>query len=286
VPGVIELLKPRGLDLSGRVKFVRHQQKGVNLYDLMVSGYLDRYQSIQSKPVFRECDTIISFIGQPRSQARFLGVYRNLGERRVKDVPPLKGYTQPEDPEWFYYDLEKMKGFEDFEERIIIHWGRGAITWHQWATEKSDKEVIEVLPAGYTRPWPGYLDFILTHDELIRICNNPEANREWVHKLTAVAGVYLITHEGNQYVGAAYGKEGIYGRWRQYAQNGHGGNKELKELLETQPDAYKQFRFSVLRELPRSMSDKEIIQKEMLYQEKLGSRSFGLNFDRYEEPAT
>lgn len=82
-----------------------------------------------------------------------------------------------------------------------------------WVAENEDKEVVELLPQGYTRPWPDYLDFILTHDELVRICSNPEANREWVHKLTAVAGVYLITHAGNQYVGSAYGREGIYGRF-------------------------------------------------------------------------
>lgn len=286
MPGVIELLKLRGLDTDKNIKFVRHQDRRFDLYDLMISGHLDRYQSTQSKPVFRECDYIISFIGLPRSQARFLGVYRVLRERRVKDAPPPVGYPIPEDPKWFYYDLELMPGFEDLQERIIIHWGKAAIMWHQWVAENEYKEVLELLPKGYTRPWPDYLDFILTHDELVRICNNPEANREWVHKLTAVAGIYLITYEGNQYVGSAYGKEGIYGRWRHYAQSGHGGNKELIKLLETQPDAYKQFRFSILRELPKSMSDKEIIQKEMLYQEKLGSRVFGLNSDRYKEQSS
>ena len=52
--------------------------------------------------------------------------------------------------------------------------------WHQWVRKDNDKEVVELLPKGYTRPWPGYLDFILSHDELVRICHSPEANREWV----------------------------------------------------------------------------------------------------------
>lgn len=206
-----------------------------------------------------------------------MGVYRKLGERRVKDVAPPDGYPIPEEPEWFYYDLEQVPGFEDLQERIIIHWGKAAIKWHQWVDENNDKEVVEILPAGYTRPWPGYLDFILTHDELVRICNNPEANREWVHKLSAVAGVYLITHEGKQYVGSAYGKDGIYGRWKQYAHSGHGGNVQLEKLVALRPDVYKQFRYSILRELPKSMSKKEVIGIEMLYQQKLGSRAFGLN---------
>ena len=280
---VIELLNLQELASSKQIKFVRHQDKRVDLYDLMISGHLDRYQSVQSKPVFRDCDYIISFTSLPRSHARFLGVYRKMGERRVKDVPPPVGYSIPENPEWFYYDLELMPGFEDFQERVIINWGKAAIKWHQWATKDNDKEVIEVLPVGYTRDWPGYLDFILTHDELVRICNNPEANREWVYKLSTVAGIYLITHEEKQYVGSAYGKGGIYGRWRQYAQDGHGGNAQLKKLLESKPDSYKQFRYSVLRDLPKSMSAKEVIHIEMLNQEKLGSRAFGLNSETAKE---
>lgn len=275
--GVIELLKLRKLDTSASIKFARHQDQRIDLYDLMISGHLARYQSVQSRPVFRDCAYIISFFGLPRSQARFLGVYRKLGERRVKDVAPPEGYPIPEAPEWFYYDLEQVPGFEDLQERIIIHWGKAAIKWHQWVAEDNDKEVVEILPAGYTRPWPGYLDFILTHDELVRICNNPEANREWVHKLSAVAGVYLITHEDKQYVGSAYGKEGIYGRWKQYAHSGHGGNVQLEKLMALQPDSHKQFHYSILRELPKSMSKKEVIGIEMLCQQKLGSRAFGLN---------
>lgn len=276
---VIELLKLRGLDTAAKIKFVRHLDRRIDLYDLMISGHLDRYQSTQSKPVFRECDYIISFIGLPRSQARFLGVYRVLRERRVKDAPPPAGYPLQEDPKWFYYDLELVPGFEDLQQRIIIDWGKGAIKWDQWATEESDKEVVEVLPAGYTRPWPDYLDFILTHDELVRICSNPEANREWVHKLSAVAGVYLITYQGRQYVGSASGKEGIYGRWRQYAQGAYSENAKVKQLLETNPDCYKQFRYSILRTLPGSMPKQEVIAKEMLDQVKLGSRDAdrGLN---------
>ena len=82
--GVVELLKLRELDTSTPIKFVRHQDQRIDLYDLMISGHLERYQSVQSWPVFRKCDYIISFFGMPRSQARFIGVYQVLGERQVK----------------------------------------------------------------------------------------------------------------------------------------------------------------------------------------------------------
>lgn len=97
--------------------------------------------------------------------------------------------------------------------------------------------------------------------------------------LSSVAGVYLIldTVSGMQYIGSAYGKEGIIGRWEQYARNGHGGNKQLMELLEKDPERITKFQYSILITLPQSMTKNEVINVEMLYKKKLGSRSFGLN---------
>ncbi|MFF2589646.1 hypothetical protein ACFVSS_17475 [Peribacillus butanolivorans] len=43
------------------------------------------------------------------------------------------------------------------------------------------------------------------------------------------------TKEGKQYVGSASGKEGLLGRWKEYAINGHGNNTKLKELIEADP---------------------------------------------------
>jgi hypothetical protein len=108
---------------------------------------------------------------------------------------------------------------------------------------------------------------------------NPAAHRDWQSSLSAVAGVYLILAEttGEQYVGSAYGLSGIWGRWQQYAANGHGNNKLLKRLIESNkayPDA---FRYSVLQVLPRSTKDSEVIRWEWKYMEKLGTRAKGLN---------
>jgi hypothetical protein len=275
----MELLNLRGLNDTTKVKFVRHQDSHVDLTELMILGYLDRYQRVQSRPVFKNCDFIVSFIGLSQSRARFLGVYRVNGVRFVKDVPAPADYPLPEEPDYFCYDLEKIEGFADLEERIIIDWGKSARAWHQWSQTIGDSEVIELLPRGYTRPFPGYLDFILSHDELVRICTNPEANVEWFHKLSAVGGIYLITYNEKLYVGSASGEDGILGRWQEYAVNGHGGNVKLEALQAADPDCYKHFRYSVLRTLPLSTPKKEIIFAEVLTMEKLGSRSvsIGLN---------
>ncbi len=274
---IMELLELRGLVDTAHTKFVRHQVTGVDLTELMILGYLDRYQRVQARPVFKDCRFIVSFIGLTQSRARFLGVYRVNGVRLVKDEPAPEGYPLLEKPDYYYYDLEKMDNFADLEERIIINWGARA--WHQWSHTIGNSEVIELLPRGYTRPFPGYLDFILSHDELVRICRNPEANAEWFHKLSAVGGIYLITYNEKLYVGSAYGEGGIFGRWQQYAANGHGGNAKLEALHVTDPDCYKHFRYSILRTLPLSIPKKEIILAEVLTMEKLGSRSINIGLN-------
>ena len=112
---------------------------------------------------------------------------------------------------------------------MIIDW-KVAINWCQ---DLSAKEVVEILPKGYVNDFPGFDDVILEYIELKKIVDNKDAHREWHRMLSSVAGIYLIldTSTGLQYVGSASGKEGILGRWKQYAKDGHGSNKLLLEVL-------------------------------------------------------
>lgn len=272
---IVELLELRGLDTSKKVKLVRHQDSRYDVYELMTNGQLEIYQACQSRAVL-ECDYMVSFIGLSRSTARLYGVYRVLERSHIADVSLPDDFPIPEPPENFFYKLERDTRFHDLEERVVIDWGASTRAWHQWL---SQKEVMEVLPSGYARPFPGYLDFTLSHYELNRIIQHPAANREWQIALSNVAGIYLILHQstGAQYIGSASGSAGIYGRWQDYVKNGHGGNKWLKKIIDDTPDAYRNFKYSILRTLPKSMSSKEVIEYENFYKEKLGSRAFGLN---------
>ncbi|HYE17689.1 MAG TPA: GIY-YIG nuclease family protein [Tepidisphaeraceae bacterium] len=275
--GLLELLRARGLDTSKRVKLIRHQDQRFDPAKLERDGLFDVYQSYQAKPVF-ECDLIVSFIGMENSRARLQGVYR-VGQRSpATDRPLPQAYVEMGlwNPDGHFYELDRLTGFEDVEGRVVIDWGKGTLAWHQWLSEK---EVIEVLPTGYVRDFPGYLDFVITHDELVRIVNHRDAHREWHRMLSAVAGVYLIVdgRTGRQYVGSAYGQSGILGRWGCYADTGHGGNVQLRELVAADPTYAKDFSFTVLRTLPRTLTRAEVIGFEGLYKRKLGSRAFGLN---------
>ena len=277
---IIELLELKGLDCSRRksIKLVRHKDHRVDVDALLRGGHIQTYQSIQGSPIFN-CDYVVSFMGMDGSQARLLGVYRVGGHRQVRksDIAmlPCRDLVGKTD---LIYELDEVPGFEDFKDRLIIDWGRNAISWHQWLT---DKPVVEILPKGRRKPFPGYLDFVLTLEDLKTICNNPSSNKDWHQALSAVAGIYIIVEDksGLQYIGSAYGKDGILGRWMSYARTGHGGNAKLKAALKDGAFAKKDLRFSILRTLPKTLTMTEVVGYESQYKEKLGTRAFGLNLN-------
>lgn len=127
--------------------------------------------------------------------------------------------------------------------------------------------------------FPGYYDVILSYSELREMINNPDSNRKWHRMLISISGVYLILDKisGKQYIGSAYGKNGIWGRWKKYSKNPSGGNELVKKLLDKKPNAYENFQFSILRVLEHSSTKDEVIQQESCIKIKLGTRVFGLN---------
>jgi len=274
---IVELLKLKGLDCSKKIKLVRHKDKRYDVDELYSLGQIETYQSYQSTPIFK-CDYIVSFIGFNGSLARMVGVYQVKGCQAAVENPLPPGFLYQDmfDPEHVYYILEEVAGFEDLKDRVVIEWGKGTLAWHQ---RLKDKEVVEILPLGYVKDFPGYLDFILTHDELAGICSNPSANREWHRMLSSVAGIYLVVDKstGLQYVGSAYGKNGILGRWLQYAKTGHGGNVKLKKVVSASPFGAKILRFTILRTLPKTLTENEVRDYEAKYKQKLGTRAYGLN---------
>ena len=277
--GILDLLTLRGFDLGCKSKQVRHQDKDLNMGTLINDGWLDRYQALQSNPVFRDCDFIATFIGDGDTRAKFYGIYRVLEERAATpdDIPedsPMAGWHHQDR---YFYKLEHQSQYVDFEGRVVIEWGAGTLAWHQNMT---NKPVIEIFPPGRAlQPFSDYLDFTLSYQELQEVIANPAAHRDWQSSLSAVAGIYLILAEttGEQYVGSAYGLSGSWGRWQQYAANGHGGNKLLEQIVKDDAAYPNAFRYSVLQVLPKSTKDAEVIRWESQYKVKLGSRATGLN---------
>lgn len=248
-----------------RVKLVRHKDRRAEYSEIVKNraALLD-YQRQQSRDVFEACDYIVSFIGLDRGRSLFFGVFKVNGCKFDKNE--------------YWYDLEQVGEFNDLVDRLVIDWGNNPRVWLQWH-QNHEKGVVEILPQGYIGSFPGLLDFVLEFDDLKKLIENPAANHSWKHHLAAVNGVYLIldSFSGKQYIGSAYGDQGIWGRWSSYVGTGHGNNRELKKLTDVDPDYHRHFRFSVLQSLPSNVSAREIIEVESLYKNKLGSISYGLN---------
>ena len=274
---IIELLEIKGLDTSKKIKLVRHQDKRYNLKELHKRDQLSVYQSYQREEVFN-CDIIISFLGLERTKALLIGVFEVGRISPPNTVLTSKDFPYPEmAKKCIHYELKELESFDDLKDRVVIEWGSSTRSWHQWLKKK---DVIEIYPKGYIGEFPGLLDFVLPFNELKKIVNNPDANRNWIKMLTSVAGVYLIVDSktGMQYIGSAYGKDGIFGRWKQYANNLHGGNKELRMIIEQNGESYTiNFHFTILRTLEKTLTKSEVIGYEQKYKMKLGSRAFGLN---------
>jgi hypothetical protein len=279
--GIIDLLTLKNFDPASRAKIIRHKDPKFPAHELLRSGWLETYQSFQTKPVFDGVDFVISTVGLDGTKARFVGVYRVGGRQPATAVPLPAGCPYADwNQSGYYYQLERLPEYDEFQHRIVIEWGTATRNFHQWVT---NKPVFELLPegAGLLPIFRDYLDFTLTHDELRFLRENPGANPDWRSRLSAVAGIYLIlaSTSGAQYIGSATGVEGIWGRWRDYATTGHGGNILLRELMEKDSAYPKAFTYSVLQILPRSVDRKVVLEWERRYKAKLGSRVHGLNDD-------
>ncbi len=280
--GLIDILKLADFDPTIPTRLVRHQDRRYPVDELRRNGWLELYQSYQGKPKFRGAKQIVSFYGLPGTRAGFFGVYKVLEEREHASAFRRLQESCAWSEEWnrdakFYYELERDVRFDDLRDRIIIDWGTGALAWVQ---NLSNKPILEILESGRALPpFEDYLEFSLSHSQLADLFKNEEAHRDWRVPLAAVAGVYLIVAEGSGdlYVGSAYGVDGIWGRWRNYAKSGHGGNERLTALIASNPSYPASFRFSVLQTLPKTMTREEVILRETRYKHKLGKRATSLN---------
>lgn len=157
----------------------------------------------------------------------------------------------------------------DLNQRLVVDWGKSTVSWVQ----TKDKDVVEIKPTNSIGDFTSYDSILLSYCDLQKLINDTDSNASWVNALSSVNGVYLIKYmkNGRLYVGSAYGKGGILGRWASYAKNGHAGNKLLKDL------DHRQFEFSVLEISPSTMSAADVISRENRWKECLGTRDFGLN---------
>lgn len=261
-----------------RVKLIRHSLKHDRFLKCYKKGFFDEYQKIQKTGFLNNCDYILSFISAPGTSAKLVGCYQT-GTGIVCTPDLIKpGFPCPEmyDNESVYYDLQPCDILADLKDRLIIDWGKATVSWYQWAT--NDKAVL-AIQENAKLSFGGFERVLLRYDELSQIVNDSILYENWHTALSSVYAIYLIvdTTDGKQYVGSAYGIGGLLDRWKCYIDTKHGGNKNIVNMICNFPERYKNFQFSILQILPKTVTADEVIKLETLYKDKLMTKEFGLN---------
>ncbi len=251
------------------VKVIAGKEYDSSLY-LLYRDYNDlflTYQNEQKTANFVNVEYIVSFIGEENRSARFVGVYKNCGHVETGEERSV-------------FDFQKVPGFEKLEERVIIDWGDNAISWHQWW--KNAKYVTRIdrgMSDGDIPVFTSYEDVMLNYRQLRAIFD--KNNLEWKYRLEACNCIYMILDKSNgkQYVGSTYtndkksgGGKGIWKRWAEYAETGHGGNKSLEDCCMKDPNYHiNNFQWCILETLPLNVTGLVAIDREAFYKRKFGT---------------
>ncbi|MDO4220053.1 MAG: GIY-YIG nuclease family protein [Candidatus Saccharibacteria bacterium] len=241
------------------------KQNKINLEDLVFNR--------QSSISFREGVIAIGFIRIRDDYWLMTGIVKV-----IKD----NGLAQPATAEYLtkkYNFRLVVKFHKDFQNGIV-----------KANTIIDQLEVIELWNPEKglgEKAFPGYKNVTVGYKELKK---KIELSDEWRTALKSRKGVYLITDRqtGKQYVGSAYGADGILGRWTTYltsgydkneVENGQYPNIELQKLVREKGLSYIQenFQYSILETFTDDVSDEYIIARESYWKEALLSRQFGYN---------
>ena len=227
----------------------------------------------QSSISFREGVIAIGFIRIRDDYWLMTGIVKV-----VKD----NGFAQPATAEY----LTKMFNF-----RLVVKYDKKTQNGIVKANTIIDQlEVVELWNPGKTlgeKAFPGYKNVTIGYKELQK---KLELSDEWRTALKSRKGVYLIADRqtGKQYVGSAYGADGILGRWATYlssgydkneVENGQYPNVEFQKIVQEKGLTYIQnnFQYSILETFTDDVSDEYIIAREEYWKNALLTKQFGYN---------
>ena len=180
------------------------------------------------------------------------------------------------------YEGTELAEYKKYYGRVVVKYHNTVQNMVRWADKLIEEiEVSEILSSFYEgKNFPGYDKVSLKYNELRTIIENNKT--DWVNALSNQKAVYLITDlfTGKLYVGSATSDKGmLLDRWKNYVSNGHGGNKELKEIVEKQGFDYvkQNFQYTIIENYNAKIEDKVILERESYWKEALDSRIHGMN---------
>ena len=232
------------------------------------------YSSWQSKRNFSKAKRIFMLMPlDGKERYLFVGAYDVLTDDRPRKEGP--------DGQMYFFVANQFNPniLSDSVARLIVQWElptRSRYRKAETAAQHLKLAAFREHPFGQADLlFPGYQEFHWSFDELVRHSKAPLA--AWKSALSKVAGIYAITDEEAKttYLGSAYGQEGIWGRWMEYAKTKHGDNTLLKDHIHEH--GTKGLVFSVLLTMDQGSLAEEVIGKEAFFKRALGTRVFGLN---------
>ena len=274
-----DVLEKVGLD-PAKVKLIRHALTDRGFRECYDKGMVYEYTCHQKASFSKGYEYWAVFISGAGTLAHLYALYQvGSGVPDTSDMVPqglpdceARGYRG----ENAVFRLNQIDLLREFEGRLTIDWGKSTRMWHQKGS--SEKPIISIQPDA-KKVFSGFEDLILSYDELKDILENPTVYETWHAALSSVYAIYLVVDQetGKQYVGSAYGRGGLLGRWACYVDTHHGDNKLMRELICNYPERYHSFQFSILQILPKTLTADEVIAIETRYKKKLLSVHFGLN---------
>lgn len=180
------------------------------------------------------------------------------------------------------YEGEEIEEYKPLFGRVIVQYHKTSQSQCRYFSELQDEFVVnQILPDKFDgEDFPGYDKVRLSFSQLETIITRQK--KDWVSALSNQKAVYLITdkNNGKLYVGSATSEKGmLLQRWSNYVRDGHGGNKELKELVKNYGFDYikKHFQYSILENYNAKVDDHIILARESWWKETLQSRTWGYN---------
>lgn len=233
------------------------------------AGSFQQWQAYQTRANFN-CNTVVSLIHLGGSEWLFAGAWKVNGVQKRS-----KGGTS-----WFQYSTTELKGLEHLAGRAIVHFQKKFRQSYLNGARYADQLLVnEIRPLRMSvGDFPGYASVNVDYS-LLQVIVGQELP-SWKSALKSVSGVYVIadTSTGRLYVGSAYGEGGIWSRWVQYANSGHGGNKEFRRLIKAGGADYAHnFQFGILEVCDLMSSEAEVIEREVHWKLVLLTKEYGNN---------
>jgi hypothetical protein len=167
-----------------------------------------------------------------------------------------------------WFDLSLTDWYAQWKGKLVVGWPPPERSWWRWAQRNTIPVLAVLEDCALDAAMPEWDRIVLSWDELKVL------PRRWRAALSQWRGIYYIfdTSDGKGYVGSAYGRDNLLGRWIAYSRKGHGGNALL---LQREP---RNFRFTILQRLSPDLDADDVIRIEASWKERLHTRQpQGLN---------